>query len=133
MKVAQNYEWVARRIINLMLLEMSFLLEILLFITQDSLVTMLWFKLQFQLCLDCFKIKWFLDHSYFTFFHDLLLLVDQCDLALLNVEHIIIKLIWNLIINFIVMIKSTRWINEIYKSDMTMWYFKQTQNEYILW
>ena len=25
-----------------------------------------------------------------------------------------------------VIIKSTRWINEIYKSDMTMWYSKQT-------
>ena len=33
----------------------------------------------------------------------------------------------------IVMIESTRWIDEIYKSDMTMWYSKQTQNEYILW
>ncbi len=31
------------------------------------------------------------------------------------------------------MIKSTKWINEVYKSDMTMWYFKQAQNEYILW
>ncbi len=31
-----------------------------------------------------------------------------------------------------VMIKFTQWIDEIYKSDMTMWYFKQTQNEYIL-
>ncbi len=30
------------------------------------------------------------------------------------------------------MIKSTRWIDEVYKSDMTMWYSKQTQNEYIL-
>ncbi len=30
------------------------------------------------------------------------------------------------------MIESTRWIDEIYKNDMTMWYFKQTQNEYIL-
>ena len=25
------------------------------------------------------------------------------------------------------------WINEIYENDMTMWYSKQTQNEYILW
>ncbi len=32
-----------------------------------------------------------------------------------------------------VMIESTRWVDEIYKSDMTMWYSKQTQNEYILW
>ncbi len=32
-----------------------------------------------------------------------------------------------------VMIESTKWIDEIYKSDMTMWYSKQTQNEYILW
>ncbi len=29
------------------------------------------------------------------------------------------------------MIESTKWIDEIYKSDMTMWYSKQTQNEYI--
>ncbi len=33
----------------------------------------------------------------------------------------------------VVMIESTRWIDEIYKSDMTMWYFKQAQNKYILW
>ncbi len=32
-----------------------------------------------------------------------------------------------------VMIESTRRIDEIYKSDMTMWYSKQAQNEYILW
>ncbi len=32
-----------------------------------------------------------------------------------------------------VMIKFTKWIDEVYKSDMTMWYSKQTQNEYILW
>ncbi len=32
-----------------------------------------------------------------------------------------------------VMIESTRWINEIYKSDMIMWYSKQAQNKYILW
>ncbi len=31
------------------------------------------------------------------------------------------------------MIESTRWIDEIYKSDMIMWYSKQAQNEYILW
>ncbi len=29
------------------------------------------------------------------------------------------------------MIESTKWIDEVYKNDMTMWYFKQTQNEYI--
>ncbi len=33
----------------------------------------------------------------------------------------------------VVMIESTRWIDEIYKSDMTMWYSKQAQNKYILW
>jgi len=32
-----------------------------------------------------------------------------------------------------VMIKFIKWVNEIYKSNMTMWYSKQTQNEYILW
>ncbi len=31
------------------------------------------------------------------------------------------------------MIEFTKWIDEIYKSDMTMWYSKQVQNEYILW
>ncbi len=31
------------------------------------------------------------------------------------------------------MIESTKWIDEIYKSDMIMWYSKQAQNEYILW
>ncbi len=31
------------------------------------------------------------------------------------------------------MIEFTKWINEIYKNDMTMWYFKQAQNVYILW
>ncbi len=30
-----------------------------------------------------------------------------------------------------VMIEFTKWIDEIYKNDMTMWYFKQIQNEYI--
>ncbi len=30
-----------------------------------------------------------------------------------------------------VIIEFTKWIDEIYKNDMTMWYFKQTQNEYI--
>ncbi len=32
-----------------------------------------------------------------------------------------------------VMIEFIKWIDEVYKSDMTMWYSKQTQNEYILW
>ncbi len=36
-------------------------------------------------------------------------------------------------LNNYVMIKFTKWVDEIYKNDMTMWYFKQTQNEYILW
>ena len=36
-----------------------------------------------------------------------------------------------ILIRLTVMIKSTRWIDKIYKNDMTMWYFKQTQNEYI--
>ncbi len=31
-----------------------------------------------------------------------------------------------------VMIEFTKWINEVYKNDMTMWYSKQIQNEYIL-
>ncbi len=35
--------------------------------------------------------------------------------------------------NIIVMIEFTKWINEIYKNDITMWYSKQAQNEYILW
>jgi len=34
---------------------------------------------------------------------------------------------------FCMMIEFTKWINKIYKNNMTMWYFKQTQNEYILW
>ncbi len=31
------------------------------------------------------------------------------------------------------MIEFIKWINEVYKNDMIMWYFKQTQSEYILW
>ncbi len=31
------------------------------------------------------------------------------------------------------MIEFTKWIDEIYKNDMTMWYSKQAQNVYILW
>ncbi len=34
-------------------------------------------------------------------------------------------------LNYVMMIEFTKWIDEIYKNDMTMWYFKQTQNEYI--
>jgi len=48
----------------------------------------------------------------------------------INLINVLLK--WFNYKNKNVMIKFTKWIDEIYRNDMIMWYSKQTQNKYIL-